>query len=88
MPYINIDLDEYIEEFSTSDLISELDDRKLTDSNKKELNDILNEGSNSSDLPLITLIDEIKMDVVKKGLENKKKQRNWKLFLINKLWQK
>ena len=71
MPYINIDLDDYIDEFSTSDLISELDGRKLTDSDKKELDDILNDGSNSSDFPLITLIDEIKMDVVKKGLENK-----------------
>jgi hypothetical protein len=82
MPYINIDLDDYIDEFDTDELISELDSRKLNDSEKKSLSDILHDNTNNSNFPLLTLIDDVKMDVVRKGL-HKKTLQELELFFNN-----
>ena len=71
MPTVEIDLDDYINEFDTFDLINELESRNLKDKEKNQLSDMLKDNTNNSDFPLLTLIDDVKMDVVRKGLHRK-----------------
>ena len=71
MPTVEIDLDDYIDDFDTSDLISELVSRKLSDSEKRDLSDILKDNTNNKDFPLLSLIDDVKIDVVRKGIHRK-----------------
>jgi hypothetical protein len=73
---VDIEIEEYLDEVDTEDLIDELISRQLDESEKVRINSAFSNFSNVKS----TLLDELKTEVVMKGFKNKSLEELEKFF--------
>lgn len=76
---VDVDIGEHLGEVGVTDLIEHLNTRTLDTKNRVQLQSML-KGEYSRQLDLYTLIDEVKMEVVLRGLKDKTLEQLEKFF--------
>jgi hypothetical protein len=67
---VNVDIEDYMDEIDTDDLIEELSNRDLSAKNKKDIIDFTNEGTDKA-RSVQTIIDDLKFEAVLKNINSK-----------------
>jgi len=76
MATISVDVDVYLDEFDTDDLIEELSSRRLSKQEQDDLSDALNEGKKVSQ----SILDNVKMEIILNGFNTKTLQELEQFF--------